>query len=131
MWNELKKISQNALEKSLPIIVEIGDDKYTAKIINGDEYTLYKNDEQIYATADGVESYLLAELCLNMMDSFIQYISKDEKREKVYIKVLFEVINSELIDKLSDNNLLDSEQIELLKRLISSVTGRKWNVREV
>lgn len=124
--------AQEATEESLPVSVTIGDNSYEVKIINGDEYTVFKNGEKIYATSNAVGPYALAELFLAMQGDWATEVeTKIAGRDNpgdLIDKVTFEVFLQDMIER---SQVIGEEDKEKLKTILEKMTGREWNVRQV
>lgn len=117
-------------EEEVPIKVGIADNIYSMKVINGDEWTLFKNGEQIYATSDNVGPYALAELFLAMMQDWARIEEADgrENPGDLIDKVIFEVLGANLAEM---NTVISGDSNDKLKEIIEVITGRPWDQREV
>jgi len=126
----LAKYLQSQEEEDVPIRLGIADNIYTMKVINGDEWTLFKNGEQIYATSDDVGAYALATLFLAMMQDWARIEEADgrENPGDLIDKVIFEVLAAHLVEM---NTIILGESNDKLKEIIEDVTGREWNARQV
>lgn len=116
--------------EEVPIKVGIADNIYTIRIINGDEWTLFKNGEKVYATSDDVSPYVLSELFLAMMQDWARIEEVDGRTNPgdLIDKVVLEVLGASLAEA---GTVVHGESNDKLKEIISDLTGREWNVREV
>lgn len=116
-------------EEEVPIRVAIADNMYSMKVLNGDEWTLFKNGEPVYSTSDNIGPYALAELFLAMMQDWAR-IEESDGRENpgdLIDKIIFEVIGASLAQA---DTVINAESNDKLKEIIEDITGREWDVRE-
>ena len=116
--------------EEVPIKVAIADNIYSMRVVNDDEWTLFRNDDKIYSTSDNVGPYVLAELFLAMMQDWAK-IEKADGRENpgdLIDKVIFEALGANLAEA---GTVIHGESNDKLKEIISDLTGREWDVREV
>ena len=55
-------VDQGIVIKQLPFSITVRDNVYNLYLVNGDEYTLTKNGEIVFATPDAIMSQLLSKL---------------------------------------------------------------------
>lgn len=127
-----KIIADKVSKEKLPVSVKIGDNKYEVFLINGDEYTIFKNGVKIYGTSDAVGPYALLELFMAMRNDWAKVIEKEIAGRKnpgdLIDEITLEVILQYIIKA---SQVVSKKDKEKLKSILENVTRRKWNVREV
>jgi len=122
-------IYKQSQKEPVPIRVAIADNMYSMEV-EGDKWSLFKNNEEIYSTSDDIGSKALGQLFLAMMQDWARIEEADgrENPGDLIDKVVFEVLGSNLVEM---NTVISGDSNAKLKEIIEDITGRSWDQREV